>query len=196
MTSPALDRRSFLKASATTAGGVLFAFSLPTPLRAQNAPGSGTAMADAPQVTAFLRIDPDGAIVFLNPFIEMGQGTYTAIPQIVAEELDAPLEAITVEQAPHGDAYKVFNFGAPLRFTGGSLSVRGAYMTMRKVGAGARAMLVAAATERFGVPAGELRTEAASVIHDASGRRASYGDLAADAAAQTPRRRQRRKSPH
>ncbi|ARE40751.1 Isoquinoline 1-oxidoreductase beta subunit [Rhodovulum sp. P5] len=185
MTDTQLSRRLFLKVTATAAGGALFAFNL-SGARAQNATGSGTAMEDAPQVTAFLRIDPDGGIVFLNPFIEMGQGTYTSIPQIVAEELDAPLEAFRVEQAPPGDAYKVFNFGAPLRFTGGSLSVRGSYMTMRKVGAGARAMLLAAAADELGVPVAELRTSDGKVHHDASGRSVGYGALAARAAAQTP----------
>lgn len=184
MTEQTISRRLFLKVTATATGGALFAFSLPA-ARAQNATGSGRARGDAPQVTAFLRIDADGGIVFLNPFIEMGQGTYTSIPQIVAEELDAPLEAFRIEQAPPGDAYKVFNFGAPLRFTGGSLSVRGSYMTMRKVGAGARAMLLAAAAERFGAPVAELRTAGAQVHHDATGQSASYGELAALAAQQT-----------
>ncbi len=167
-------RRAFLTVTAAATGGALFGF----PLRAQNATGSGTA-AQAVEVTAFLRIDPDGAITFLNPFIEMGQGTYTAIPQIVAEELDAPLSAFRVEQAPHGDAFKVFDFGMPLRFTGGSLSVRGSYDTMRRVGATARAMLIEAAAGEWGVPAAELTTEAGTVRHGASGRTAGYGALAA-----------------
>lgn len=184
MTTSALSRRVFLKVSATAAGGALFSFSLPA--RGQNATGSGQAAETAPQVTAFLRIDPDGGIVFLNPFIEMGQGTYTAIPQIVAEELDAPLTAFKVEQAPHGDPFKVLDFGMPIRFTGGSLSVRASFQTMRQVGAGARAMLLAAAAEEMEVPVAELRTERAEVIHDASGRRIAYGALAAAAARQTP----------
>ncbi len=179
-----LSRRLFLQVSATAAGGALFAFGVPA--RAQNATGSGSPIDQTPQVTAFLRIDPDGSIVFLNPFIEMGQGTYTSIPQIVAEELDVPLEAFRIEQADHGDAYKVLQFGIPIRFTGGSFSVRGSFMTFRQVGAGARAMLVAAAAEELGVPAEELRTEAGQVIHDATGRTLGYGALAAAAANQTP----------
>lgn len=179
------SRRAFLKVSATAAGGALFAFTLPAPLRAQNATGSGRA-ADAIEVTAFLRIEPDGRIVFLNPFIEMGQGTYTAIPQIVAEELDAPLSAFTVEQAPHGDAYKVMNFGEPIRFTGGSLSVAASYETMRKAGATARAMLLAAAAQELGVPVAELRTADAAVHHDPSGRSLGYGALAPLTVGATP----------
>ena len=130
MNEIAPTRRTFLKVTATAAGGALFAFSLPTPVRALATGPADTAA--LPQVGAFLRIDPDNTITFLNPFIEMGQGTYTAIPQIVAEELGADLAQFRVEQAPHGDAYKVMNMGAPMRFTGGSLSVRMTYDVFRK----------------------------------------------------------------
>jgi isoquinoline 1-oxidoreductase beta subunit len=182
MTAFAPTRRAFLQVAATAAGGALFSVALPA--GAQNATGSGRP-AEAAALTAFLRIEPDGGIVVLNPFVEMGQGTYTAIPQILAEELDAPMSAMRVEQAPHGDAWKVLDFGAPIRFTGGSYSVRGSYDTMRRAGAAARALLVAAAAERLGVPAAELRTADAAVRHDATGRSLTYGELAADTVGRT-----------
>ena len=107
-----LSRRGFLGSSALAAGGLLLGFSLPIRTRAD------AAMADSTELTAFLRIAPDGRVTFFDPFVEMGQGTYTSIPQIVAEELDADLARFTVEQAPPGDAYRVMSGGR--RFTGGS----------------------------------------------------------------------------
>ncbi|MGF1563426.1 MAG: molybdopterin cofactor-binding domain-containing protein [Geminicoccaceae bacterium] len=188
MTIQTPSRRAFLKASATAAGGVLFSFALPQAVRAHVAhTGIAGRNPDAAEITAFLRIEPDNTITFLNPFIEMGEGTYTAIPQIVAEELDASMEQFVIEQAPHGAVYQILDFGGqPIRFTGGSYSVRGSYMTMRQVGAGARAMLIEAAAQRFGVEAGELTTDAGTVLHEASGQKATYGELAGDVAGLTP----------
>jgi isoquinoline 1-oxidoreductase subunit beta len=169
MTIVNLSRRAFLGSSAIAAGGLVLGVGLPLVARA--------GAAQPAQVTAFLRIAPDGRITFYNPFIEMGQGTYTSIPQIVAEELDADLAAFTVEQAPPGDAYKVL-FGGKMRITGGSSSVRGSYDVMRKAGAAARAMLIQAAANEWGVDPAECATEPGKVVHAASGRSLDYGALA------------------
>ncbi len=177
MTIVNLSRRAFLGSSAIAAGGLVLGVSLPLVARAGGAQPA--------QVTAFLRIAPDGRITFYNPFIEMGQGTYTSIPQIVAEELDADLAAFTVEQAPPGDAYKVL-FGGKMRITGGSSSVRGSYDVMRKAGAAARAMLIQAAANEWGVDPDECATEPGKVVHAASGRSLDYGALAEAAAMLEP----------
>jgi isoquinoline 1-oxidoreductase beta subunit len=95
------------------------------------------------RVPAFLEIRPDGAVRLLSPFMEGGQGIYTAMAQIVGEELDADPETFLVESAPTGPDYLVVN--GVMRITGGSMSVRTSYETMRRVGAMARHMLLQAA---------------------------------------------------
>jgi isoquinoline 1-oxidoreductase subunit beta len=177
MTVVNLSRRGFLGSSALAAGGLLLGVGLPSMARA--------ATAQPARVTAFLRIAPDGSITFFNPFVEMGQGTYTSIPQILAEELDADLARFTVEQAPPGDAYKVL-FGGTMRITGGSFSVRGSYETMRKAGAAARAMLIAAAARQWNVDPAACTTEPGQVVHIFSGRKLAYGALAGAAAGLEP----------
>jgi isoquinoline 1-oxidoreductase beta subunit len=172
-----LSRRALLGSSAIAAGGLVLGVGLPLVARAGGAQPA--------QLTAFLRIAPDGGITFYNPFVEMGQGTYTSIPQIVAEELDADLAVFTVEQAPPGDAYKVL-FGGTRRITGGSSSLRGSYDMMRKVGATARAMLIQAAANEWGVDPAECSTEPGKVAHAASGRSLDHGALAEAAARLEP----------
>jgi isoquinoline 1-oxidoreductase beta subunit len=175
-----MSRRQFLGLGAAAGASV---FLLGVTLPAGCAQVENTPQAD--ELNAFIGIDGKGQVVFQNPFIEMGQGTYTSIPAIMAEELDVPMEAIRVVQAPHGPEYKIM-FDNKMRFTGGSLSVRSSYLTMRKVGATARAMLVQAAAEQWGVKPGDCKTEAGSVIHTATGRKLSYGELAEKAAKLAP----------
>jgi len=175
-----LSRRQFLGLSAAAGASVLLlGVTLPT----------GCAKIEQAQqdqdLNAFIGIDDKGQVVFQNPFIEMGQGTYTSIPAIMAEELDVEMSAIKVVQAPHGADYKIM-FDNTMRFTGGSLSVRSSYMTMRKAGATARAMLVQAAAEQWGVKPGDCTTEPGKVVHAASGRKLGYGELAEKAAKLTP----------
>ncbi len=177
MTVVNLSRRGFLGTSALAAGGLLLGVGLPSMARAETAQPT--------RVTAFLRIAPDGSITFFNPFVEMGQGTYTSIPQILAEELDADLARFTVEQAPPGDAYKVM-FGGSMRFTGGSFSVRSSYEAMRKAGAAARAMLIEAAARQWNVDPAACTTEPGQVVHIFSGRKLAYGALAEAAAGLEP----------
>lgn len=175
-----LTRRQFLGLSAAAGASVLLlGVTLPTGCaRVEESKASET-------FNAFIGIDADGRVIFQNPFIEMGQGTYTSIPAIMAEELDVDMAAITVVQAPHGSGYKIM-FDNTIRFTGGSMSVRSSYLTMRKAGATARAMLVQAAAEYWGVNAGDCKTEAGQVVHAASGKKLGYGLLAEKAAKLAP----------
>ncbi|HVZ78633.1 MAG TPA: molybdopterin cofactor-binding domain-containing protein, partial [Gemmatimonadaceae bacterium] len=124
----------------------------------------------------YLSIDAQGVVRIMSHKSEMGQGVWTALPMIVAEELDADWSKVRVERAPTNGKYQTS--------TGGSTSVRTSWTPLRNAGATARAMLVAAAARQWGVPASECRTEAGVVSH-ASGKRATYGELAA-AAAQVP----------
>lgn len=174
-----ISRRSFLLASAGTAvGALVLGFGLPLGLSRVQA-ATGNAAAPGTQVPAFLEIRPDGRIRLLSPFMEGGQGIFTAMAQIVGEELDADPATFLIDSAPPGEQYVVMDNG--MRITGGSMSVRTSYPTMRRLGALARAMLLQAAAERLGVPVGDLSTEPGRVIHAASGRTLGYGELAAQA---------------
>jgi isoquinoline 1-oxidoreductase beta subunit len=164
-----VSRRGFL------AGAGALVLSVSLPLRravAQAQPG--------PNVAAFLELRPDGTALFRSPFVEGGQGVFTALIQIVGEELDLPPDRFAVEIAPAGADYQIMG-GA--RFTGGSASIRSSYALMRTLGASARAMLITAAAGKLGVPEADLTTEPGAVVHAATGRRLAYGDLAAAAAA-------------
>ncbi|CAM3875941.1 Membrane-bound aldehyde dehydrogenase [pyrroloquinoline-quinone] [Pseudomonas reidholzensis] len=168
-----LSRRRFL--AGTAVGALVLGFGLPlgssrVQAAAAAAPAQGT------QVPAFLEIRPDNSIRLLSPFMEGGQGTFTAMAQIVGEELDADPATFLVDAAPPGEAYVVMENG--MRITGGSMSVRMSYPTMRRLGALARAMLLQAGAERLGVPLSELSTEPGRVVHAASGRSLAYGELA------------------
>jgi isoquinoline 1-oxidoreductase beta subunit len=173
-----ISRRRFLVTSAgASAGAFVLGFGLPAaPARAQAA-----AVAPGTRVAAFLEIRPDGAIRLQSPFVEGGQGIFTAMAQIVGEELDADPATFIVENAAPGPDFKVMGTGAGRRITGGSNSVRSSYATMRRIGATARAMLVQAGAAQLGVPVGELTTEPGHVVHAASHRKIAYGDLAKSA---------------
>jgi isoquinoline 1-oxidoreductase beta subunit len=131
---------------------------------------------------AWLRIGPDGWVTVVVDRSEMGQGVDTALPMLVAEELDADWKRVRVEHAPPGKEYANPMFG--IQGTGGSTSVRAAFKPLREAGAKARAMLVAAAAAEWGVDAGGLRTEKGQVIGP-GGKKLSYGALA-DRAATLP----------
>jgi isoquinoline 1-oxidoreductase beta subunit len=143
---------------------------------------AAAAVAPGTRVNAFLEIRPDSTVLFRSAFIEGGQGIFTAMAQIVGEELDVDPANFTVEGAPPGPDYLLTGGG---RFTGGSMSVRMSYETMRKLGASARKMLMQAAATQFGVPVSELSTEPGRVVHSASGRTIPSGEIA-DAAAYLP----------
>ncbi|GHC89259.1 oxidoreductase [Novosphingobium pokkalii] len=154
----------------------MLGFGLPMGGARAQAAGGAAAITPGTRVPAFLAIGPDGAIRLQSPFAEGGQGTWTALAQIVGEELDADPASFVVENAPPGPDYRVMPGG--IRFTGGSMSVRSSYDTMRRLGASARAVLIQAAAQRLSVPVAELTTQPGRVVHQASGRSLGYGELA------------------
>ncbi|WP_083195203.1 molybdopterin cofactor-binding domain-containing protein [Pararhodobacter sp. CCB-MM2] len=164
-----VSRRAFLAGSAAA---LVVATALPTMGKAQAAPSA------APAVAAFLELHADGTATLQSPFIEGGQGIHSAMAQIVGEELDLDPALFTVVPAPAGGPYGIMG---GMRLTGGSASTRVGYPFMRRLGAAARSLLVQAAAREWAVDAAELRTEPGEVVHAASGRRLSYGALAAAA---------------
>src|SRR6267143_1208832 len=167
------SRREFLKTSAMVGGGLIVGFTLPGAARLAQGAGKEAWM------SAYLRIAPNNDITVVCGLSEMGQGVHTAIPMLVAEELDADWSRVRVEQAGVDQAFANPIFG--MQATGGSTSVRGHWEPMRKAGATARAMLIAAAAETWKADAADCRTERGVVIHK-SGRKLSYGQLAEKAA--------------
>jgi CO/xanthine dehydrogenase Mo-binding subunit len=170
-----LARRDFIRLGAVAGGSLFLGITIPS----SRAGGEGTTEAVL-RPNAFLRIDPDGGVTIWLARSEMGQGVRTALPMIVADELDADWDRVTIVQADaHPDAYGRM-------MTVGSTSVRGgAWIALRRAGAAAREMLVSAAAAAWNVSPAECRTDAGMVFHEATGRTAGYGDLAA-AAAQLP----------
>ncbi len=178
-----MSRRTFLKASAAAGGGLLLSFSLPALRRHAEAAGLPTANTFAPN--GFIRIDREGRVTLIAHKAEMGQGVYTSMPMLIAEELEVGLDQVHLEPAPPDDML----YGDPLllnhQVTGNSSSVRGAWEPLRRAGATARAMLVSAAARSWKVDASSCRAERGTVIHVPTGRRVTYGALA-DAAASVP----------
>jgi isoquinoline 1-oxidoreductase subunit beta len=173
------SRRGFLQAGAAAGGGLMLSLRLPFPNRGAEAAGAGFAP------NAFIRIERDGQIVLTMPYVEMGQGTYTSIPMLIAEELEVELKQVRLEHAPP-DAKR---YGNPLlggiQATGNSNAVRAAWQPLRQAGATARTMLVAAAAKRWKVDPASCRAQSGEVRHAPTGRTAKYGDLAAAAARMT-----------
>ena len=134
---------------------------------------------------AFVRIDRQGKVSIVSPMAEMGQGVYTALPMLVAEELDADMSNVTVEHSPPSDKLYGNAFLGGVQTTGNSSSIRAFYLPLRQAGAVARAMLVAAAAEKLNVDASALITEPGFVVDAAGKRRIAYGELT-DAAAKMP----------
>ncbi|NOT07006.1 MAG: xanthine dehydrogenase family protein molybdopterin-binding subunit, partial [Gemmatimonadales bacterium] len=170
-----VSRRDFLKAGAAAGAGLTLAVMLPS-----CAPGGGTPVTTPFKPNAWVRISTDGSVTIVVDRSEMGQGVYSTLPMLVAEELDVPWDRVTIEQA--GAAKEYFNSIFPSMVTGGSTSVAAAFMPLREAGAKARAMLVAAAAAAWTVDPSECRTEAGVVIHTGSRRRLPYGELADRAA--------------
>jgi isoquinoline 1-oxidoreductase beta subunit len=169
------SRREFLKVSLAAGGAMLLAFP------AGRALAQGNPAKYVLRPNAFVRIDPAGHVTLIIPQEEMGQGVYTALSQLLADELDVSLDRVTPEAAPPSDAI----YGSPMgggQGTGGSTSIRAFYTALRQVGASARAMLVQAAAAQWHVDPASLRTENGEVIDDAGKRRLGYGALAAAAA--------------
>ncbi|HEV2100228.1 MAG TPA: molybdopterin cofactor-binding domain-containing protein, partial [Stellaceae bacterium] len=169
------SRRLFLKASATAGGGLLLQAVLPPVMRSVWADEAGQA-GNAIPLNAFIRIAPTGAVTIMSKNPEIGQGIKTMLPMVIAEELDADWKNVRVEQAALDQA----KYGR--QFAGGSMATPLNYDPLRRVGAAARQMLVAAAAQQWGVPAADCQTANGVVSHPASGRSLDYGSLAAKAA--------------
>jgi len=169
-----VSRRKFLLTSAgISAGALVIGIGLPVGKARAASPGSQL------RVPAFLEILADNSVRLQSPFVEGGQGVFTAMAQIVGEELDADPATFKVVSAPPGADYLVMDNG--MRITGGSLSVRSSYPTMRRLGALARQMLLEAGAVVLEAPIKELTTEPGKVVHTKSGRSVPYGKLAAAA---------------
>jgi isoquinoline 1-oxidoreductase beta subunit len=171
-----LTRRNFLKGSAVLGGGLVVAFVIPGAHRfAMGAENQGNVFAP----NAFLRIGNDNSVTVLLGHSEMGQGIWTGLTMLIAEELDADWSKIRVEHSPaSAKDYGLAGFGG-MQITGGSTSTWMEFDRYRQAGAAARLMLIEAAAKRFNVAPAEIRTESGVVI--AGDQRATYGELADDA---------------
>ncbi|HXH24742.1 MAG TPA: xanthine dehydrogenase family protein molybdopterin-binding subunit [Vicinamibacterales bacterium] len=182
------SRRTFLKTATAAGGGLMIGFYVPVP-RAAGAQGAALAGAGASKVASFepnvwIRIGTDDKVRIMLSMLEMGQGVMTAMPMLVAEELDIDWNNVTTEWAPADRRYGNPNFGGA-QTTAGSQSTRGMWKLLREAGAAGRAMLITAAAQRWGVPESSLATDRGVVFHAASGRRARYGELV-EAASKVP----------
>jgi isoquinoline 1-oxidoreductase subunit beta len=186
-----MQRREFLRVSATAAGGMMLWVACGSKkAKGKHEDEKAAAIAgEGAELNAWIRIDPDDTVTFRISDAEMGQGILTAVSMILAEELDADWSKVKADHAP-GDSAK---YGS--QSTGGSTTIRQGWVPMREAGAKARAMLVAAAAARLGVAASELTTEASTIVHAASGRRLRYGEVVADAAKLTPPEKPEFKAP-
>ena len=173
-----MNRRGFLKSSTALTGGLVLGFYLPM---------AGRAFAQAPakkvyEPNAFLKIDKDGSITVMVKHLEFGQGVATAIPMLLAEELDCDWSKVKYALAPAGAAYVHTAFG--IQITGGSSSTSNSWLQMRQVGASARAMLVQAAANQWKVKPEDCKVDK-GVITGPGGKKATFGHLA-DAASKLP----------
>jgi isoquinoline 1-oxidoreductase subunit beta len=180
--SEGVSRRSVLTSG--LAGGFLLAFHLP--VRAFNEPVQPPDdLADKFAPNAFIRIDGSGRTILVMPQVEMGQGIYTSIPMILAEELDADFSLVTLKHAPPSDKL----YGNPMfgiQATGNSNSIRAWWPHLRAAGANSRAMLVQAAAQQWQVDSASCTTANSEVLHRDSGRKLSYGELALAASSEVP----------
>lgn len=179
MSETTYNRRQFLKTGSAITGGLMLSFFVPASAKrlGEKAAAAGTMFAP----NAYLNITPDNTIKILLAHVEMGQGVWTTLPMLMAEELDCDWEKVTVEHAPPGQPFVHTVYG--IQITGGSTSTWSEFDRYRNAGATAKAMLVEAAAKKFGVPVSACRTEKGYVI--AGDKRASYGDLA-EAAGKLP----------
>ncbi|WP_159974122.1 xanthine dehydrogenase family protein molybdopterin-binding subunit [Pseudomonas sp. 8Z] len=169
-----VSRRGLLKG----AGGLALGIFLAPLIRGQDA----LAAASTLEPNAFVRIDLDGSVTVIAKHLEMGQGSYTGLATLVAEELDADWSKVRVEGAP-ADAKRYSNLAfGPMQGTGGSTAMANSWEQMRNAGAIAKAMLVAAAAQRWAVPASEISVSQGVVSHASSGRKAGFGELVEAAA--------------
>ena len=174
-----VSRRAFLKTSAAAGGGMLVSLTMPKAIG-----DAESADADAFAPDAFIRIDRSGEVTLIIPQVEMGQGTYTSMPMLIAEELEVELQQVRIEHALPDDRLfgnRILGF----QVTGGSTSVRAFWEPLRMAGATARSMLVSAAAASWQAKASSCRAEKGEVIHVPTGRKLAYGALV-DKAASLP----------
>jgi isoquinoline 1-oxidoreductase subunit beta len=179
-----VSRRNFVVVLASAGGGLLLGCRAGDRLQGRSATGAAALEPPAFAPDAFVRIDRNGRVTVIVAQVEMGQGMYTSMPMLVAEELEVGLEQIQVEHAPPNDKL----YANPLigfQVTGGSTSVRAMYQPLRNAGATARTMLVTAAAQQWKVAPASCRAQKGVVSHPPTGRTLTYGALA-DAAAKLP----------
>jgi isoquinoline 1-oxidoreductase beta subunit len=174
-----VSRRDFLRVSAAAGGGLLLGLHLPGRARAASAAPEAEPFAP----NAWIRIAPDDTVTLLVARSEMGQGVYTALPMLLAEELEADWSRVHVEMAPADPAYTNRLLGR--QATGGSTAIRDAWPKLREAGATARHMLEVAAAQRWGVKPGQCQAKQ-GVVHGPGGRSATFGELAEAAAELSP----------
>ena len=180
---PKPSRRDFL---VQAGGGLIIGVILPTMARGQAIRRMDAAAMRAVPATpnAFLRIAADDTVTVIAKHLEMGQGPFTGLATLAAEELDADWSQMRVEHAP-ADVTLYANFNMGMQGTAGSSAMFNSYYQMRKAGAAARAMLVAAAARQWSVPADQIEVASGTISHPESGRKSSFGALA-EAAAKLP----------
>ncbi|WP_273446269.1 xanthine dehydrogenase family protein molybdopterin-binding subunit [Neolewinella agarilytica] len=173
------SRRNFLKVSAATGGGFMLGFSILTSCEPKPVVAMEPELVMPEkwmELNGFIKIGDNGVVTIMSPNPEIGQNVKTAMPMIIAEELDVDWKNVVVEQG------KLDTENFERQIAGGSQSIRHGWEPLRNTGATARAMLVSAAAEKLEVPAGELRTENGVIHHDASGKSIGYGEVASLAA--------------
>jgi isoquinoline 1-oxidoreductase beta subunit len=195
-TPAGVNRRTFLKVGvsvgAAMGGGLMLGFSLPAASQGEAPKGKSVIGGDANETpqsgvfepNAFIQIDATGKVTLVIPKVEMGQGIYTSIPMLIAEELEVPLDSVVIDHAPPNEKL----FKDPLlggQLTGGSTSIRYAWEPMRKAGATARTLLISAAAQQWQVEPATCHAERGEVVHMATSRRIGYGQLV-DAASKLP----------
>src|SRR5512132_1596585 len=177
---PAMSRRDFLRVVGGAGIGLVINVAVERPDAAQASGAAAVLRAaglETVDATGFIKIAPDNTVTVMIKHLEMGQGPYTGLTTLVAEELDADWSQMRAEGAPaNNDLYKNLAFG--VQGTGGSTAVANSYEQMRKAGATARALLVAAAVERWKVPVSEIPVNQGVVRHAQSSRQAPFGELA------------------
>jgi len=178
MNTSTISRRQLLGTGAAAGGALMIGFVLPG-----CATGAGGSAVPTAMPNAYVRVGADNSITILCARSEMGQGVYTSMPMLVAEELNVDLGKVRIEMAPAGEPYINAMIGGQL--TGGSTSVRDAYQRMRIAGAQARTVLVEAGARKWGVDPSACRAED-GMVHGPSGRKATYGELAEAASKLTP----------
>src|SRR5437870_11963039 len=181
-----LTRRRFLQGTALASAALVVGFRLD---------GRPAAAAEALAPNAFVRIAPDNTVTIISKHIELGQGSYSGVATILAEELDADWSQIRVESAPSDAARYGNRLLGGAQVTGGSTAMADSWNQMRRAGATARAMLVEAAAREWSVPASEITVDRGVVSHAPSGRRATFGELAGKAAKLTAPAQVRLKDP-